>query len=87
MKEEKREEEIIRLLELYEEKKRENEGEIRRLESILFYFEKLLEKEEKEKLLKAIKGYKKTLDLMDRKINALLEELRTLRRYNFYKSL
>ena len=63
-----------------------NEEEIRRLKSILFYFGKLLEKEEKKKLLKKIKRYKKTLDLMDRKINALQEKLRTLRRYEFYKS-
>ena len=79
--------EIERLLELYEKEKRENEEEIRRLKSILFYFGKLLEKEEKKKLLKKIKRYKKTLDLMNRKIDALLGELRTLRRYNFYKSL
>ena len=78
--------EIERLLELYEKEKRENEEEIRRLKSILFYFGKLLEKEEKKKLLKKIKRYEKTLDLMDRKINALQEKLRTLRRYEFYKS-
>ncbi len=82
----KEEREIERLLELYEKEKRENEEEIRRLKSILFYFGKLLEKEEKKKLLKKIKRYKKTLDLMDRKINALQEKLRTLRRYEFYKS-
>ena len=87
MKEEEREKEIERLLGLYKEEKIKNQTKIRMLKLALFYFGKSLKKEDKENLLKDIQTCEKTLDLIDRKINALLEELRILRRYRFYKPL
>jgi len=87
MKEEERKKEIERLLGLYKKEKIENETKIRMLKLALFYFRKSLKKEEKKKLLKDIKTHEKTLDLINRKIDALQEELRILRRYEFYKPL